>query len=280
MSKTWFITGATRGIGLEIARAALAAGHRVVATGRRLEALRHAFPDNDARLLLAALDVTDEAQALAAVEQAQAAFGRIDVLVNNAGYGQLDHFEQIGASDVRRQFDTNVFGVMNVTRAVLPLMRRQRAGHVFNLSSMAGVLGFAGASVYCATKFAVEGFSESLAPELQPFGIHVTLVEPGFFRTDFLDATSVRYGQHAVADYAEAAGAQKAFFEERNHRQAGDPAKLGAVVVQLAGQDLPPLRFAAGSDAVDGISATLAERQREVERWSALSVSTDAVAAA
>jgi NAD(P)-dependent dehydrogenase (short-subunit alcohol dehydrogenase family) len=279
MNKVWFITGATRGIGLEITRAALAAGDRVVATGRRLDALQQAFPGHDARLLLAALDVTDEAQALAAVEQAQAAFGRIDVLVNNAGYGQLDHFEQIAGSDIRRQFDTNVFGLMNVTRVVLPLMRRQRSGHVINLSSMGGVLGFAGASVYCATKFAVEGFSESLAPELQPFGIHVTLVEPGFFRTDFLDASSVRYGQHVVADYAEAAGVQRAFFEERNHRQAGDPAKLGAVLVQLAGQDQPPLRFAAGSDAVDGISATLAERQREVERWRTMSVSTDAVAA-
>ena len=280
MSKVWFITGANRGIGLEIARAALAAGDRVVATGRRLDALQRAFPEASAHLKLATLDVADEAQALAAVEQAQAAFGRIDVLVNNAGYGQLDHFEQVAAADIRRQFDTNVFGLMNVTRAVLPLMRRQRSGHVVNLSSMGGVLGFAGASVYCATKFAVEGFSESLAPELQPFGIHVTLVEPGFFRTDFLDASSVRYGRQAVADYAEAASAQRAFFDARNHQQAGDPAKLGTVIVQLAGMAEPPLRLAAGSDAVEGISASLAGRQRELERWRALSVSTDGVEAA
>ena len=280
MSKVWFITGATRGIGLEIARAALSAGDRVVATGRRLQAPRHAFPADSAQLKLAELDVTDEAQALAAVEQAQAAFGRIDVLVNNAGYGQLDHFEQVGAADIRRQFDTNVFGLMNVTRAVLPLMRRQRSGHVVNLSSMGGVLGFAGASVYCATKFAVEGFSESLAPELKPFGIHVTLVEPGFFRTDFLDASSVRYGQHAVADYAEAAAAQKAFFDARNHQQAGDPAKLAGAVVQLAAMAEPPLRLAMGSDAVEGISASLAARQRELERWRTLAVSTDAAPAA
>ena len=280
MSKVWFITGATRGIGLDIARAALAAGDRVVATGRRLEALRHAFPEPGAPLQLATLDVADEAQALAAVEQARAAFGRIDVLVNNAGYGQLDHFEQIAATDIRRQFDTNVFGLMNVTRAVLPMMRRQRGGHVVNLSSMGGVLGFAGASIYCATKFAVEGFSESLAPELQPFGVHVTLVEPGFFRTDFLDASSVRYGQHTVADYAEAAAAQKAFFDGRNHRQAGDPARLAAAIVQLAGMAEPPLRLAAGSDAVQGIGAALAARAAEVERWRALSVSTDGVAAA
>lgn len=278
MSKVWFITGATRGIGLEIARAALAAGDRVVATGRRLDALQRAFPETSAQLKLATLDVADEAQALAAVEAAQAAFGRIDVLVNNAGYGQLDHFEQIAAADICRQFDTNVFGLMNVTRAVLPLMRRQRSGHVVNLSSMAGVLGFAGASVYCATKFAIEGFSESLAPELQPFGIHVTLVEPGFFRTDFLDASSVRYGRHAVADYAETASAQKAFFEGRNHQQAGDPAKLGRIVVQLAGMAQPPLRFAAGTDSVEGISASLAGRAQEVQRWRALSVSTDGVA--
>ena len=278
MSKVWFITGANRGIGLHIARAALAAGDRVVATGRRLDALQHVFPDAGAQLKLAPLDVTDEAQALAAAEQAQAAFGRIDVLVNNAGYGQLDHFEQIAAADIRRQFDTNVFGLMNVTRAVLPLMRRQRGGHVVNLSSMGGVLGFAGASIYCATKFAVEGFSESLAPELKPFGVHVTLVEPGFFRTDFLDASSVRYGRHAVADYAEATSAQKAFFDARNHQQAGDPAKLAAAVVQLAGMAEPPLRFAAGSDAVEGISAALAGRVQEVQRWRVLSVSTDGVA--
>lgn len=274
--KTWFITGAARGIGFEIARAALSAGAQVVATGRDRDKLATAFAGYRRRVLALELDVTDAAQAEAAVSAAVDRFGRIDVLVNNAGYGQLGFFEEIGADAIERQFATNVYGTFHVTRAVLPVLRRQRSGHIFNLSSVGGALGFIGASVYCATKFAIEGFSESLAPELEPFGIRVTIVEPGFFRTDFLDASSVRYGEREIADYAALSAEVRAGYEGRNHRQAGDPAKLGAAIVELAAAEDPPLRYAAGSDAVDGILGSLTARQAEVARWRRLSVFTDA----
>ncbi|MPZ10178.1 MAG: SDR family NAD(P)-dependent oxidoreductase [Kiloniellaceae bacterium] len=273
--KIWFVTGAARGIGLEIARAALVAGDSVVATGRSRERLEAVYAPYGEHVLAVELDVAEEAQAEAAVAAALARFGRIDVLVNNAGYGQLGLFEENGADEIERQFATNVFGTFHVTRAVLPVMRRQRSGHIFNLSSMGGALGFMGASVYCATKFAVEGFSESLAPEVEPFGIGVTIVEPGFFRTDFLDGSSVRYGDRAVADYAALSAEAKSTYASHNHRQAGDPAKLGAALVELAAAEEPPLRYAAGSDAVDAILGSLVERQSEIERWRALSVTTD-----
>ncbi|HEY9539996.1 MAG TPA: SDR family NAD(P)-dependent oxidoreductase, partial [Kiloniellaceae bacterium] len=215
------------------------------------------------------------AQAEAAVAVALDRFGRIDVLVNNAGYGQLGLFEENEPGEIERQFAINVFGTFHVTRAVLPVLRRQRRGHIFNLSSMGGALGFLGASAYCATKFAIEGFSESLASEVEPFGIHVTIVEPGFFRTDFLDGSSVRYGSRDIADYAELSAQAKATYQGHNHRQAGDPAKLGTALVELAAAAAPPLRYAAGSDAVDAILGSLAERQDEIERWRALSVATD-----
>jgi NAD(P)-dependent dehydrogenase (short-subunit alcohol dehydrogenase family) len=273
--KVWFVTGAARGIGFEIARAALAAGDSVVATGRSHERLEAAFAPYGERVLAVALDVAEEAQAEAAVAAALDRFGRIDVLVNNAGYGQLGLFEENAAREIERQFATNVFGTFHVTRAVLPVMRRQRAGRVFNLSSMGGALGFMGASIYCATKFAVEGFSESLAAEVEPFGIHVTIVEPGFFRTDFLDGSSVRYGGRTIDDYREISTQARATYNGHNHRQAGDPVKLGTALVDLASAPQPPLRYAAGSDAVDAILGSLAERQGEIERWRALSVGTD-----
>jgi NAD(P)-dependent dehydrogenase (short-subunit alcohol dehydrogenase family) len=274
-AKIWFITGAARGIGFAIAKAALAAGDSVVATGRSRERLEAVYAPYGQRVLAVELDVAEEAQAETAVAAALARFGRIDVLVNNAGYGQFGLFEENGAGEIERQFATNVFGSFHVTRAVLPAMRRQRSGHIFNLSSMGGALGFMGASVYCATKFAIEGFSESLAPEVEPFGIRVTIVEPGFFRTDFLDGSSIRYGGRTIADYATLSAEAKSTYEDHNHRQAGDPAKLGAALVELAAAEAPPLRYAAGSDAVDAILASLAERQAEIEHWRRLSVATD-----
>jgi NAD(P)-dependent dehydrogenase (short-subunit alcohol dehydrogenase family) len=275
MSKIWFVTGAARGLGAEIAKAALAAGDRVVVTGRRREALEATFgPDSDSVLSLP-LDVTREADALAAVEATLARFGRIDVLVNNAGYGNLGLFEETTDAEARAQYDTNVFGLYNVTRAVLPAMRRQRAGRIFNISSVGGLLGGEGGSLYCAAKFAVEGFSESIAREVAPFGIHVTIVEPGFFRTDFLDQTSVQYGSRQIEDYAELSAQMKAFWDARNHAQAGDPAKLGRVLVDLAERAAPPLRFAAGSDAVAMIGGKIASLQAELDAWKDLSVTTD-----
>jgi NAD(P)-dependent dehydrogenase (short-subunit alcohol dehydrogenase family) len=275
MTKTWFVTGAARGIGAAIVRAALAAGDRVVATGRDPAKLVRTFAAAPEQFLAVALDVTDEAQAVAAAEAAIGRFGGIDVLVNNAGYGQFGAFEENEPEDAQRVFATNVFGVFNVTRSVLPVLRRQRAGHIFNISSVGGMRGSAGASLYSATKFALEGFSESLALEVAPFGISVTIVEPGFFRTDFLDGSSVRYGRLVVRDYAEASAQRRAGFDERSHQQAGDPAKLGAVMVDLASREKPPLRFAAGSDAVEIIAAKIERLGAELETWRPLSIATD-----
>jgi NAD(P)-dependent dehydrogenase (short-subunit alcohol dehydrogenase family) len=277
MSQVWFITGASRGIGLEIARAALQAGHRVVATGRSLEQLRtvHAAAPQE-RLALAALDVTSPAQIEAAVQAAVERFGRIDVLVNNAGYGLLGHFEELDTQAVEQQFATNVFGLMHVMRAVLPVMRRQRSGRVFNLSSVAGVLGFAGAAVYCASKYAVEGLSASVGMEVARFGISVTVVEPGFFRTDFLQPTSIRYGAASIEDYA-AGGSVHDAYEAYNGKQAGDPARLGAALVQLAAMEAPPSQFLAGSDAVGMATQSLQGRLDEIRAFDTLSRSTDLV---
>ena len=271
MSKTWFITGASRGLGVDIAKAALAAGDRVVATGRQRSQVADSLgPDND-RLLSLALDVGDAAQAREAV----ARFGGIDVLVNNAGYGHLGYFEETTPDDVEAQFATNVFGLLNVTRAALPVMRAARGGRIFNLSSVAGMRGSEMGSLYCATKWAVEGFSEALALELAPFGVKVTIIEPGPFRTDFLKPESIRFGAKAIPDYEERRTAQRATFEQRNGKQPGDPVKLAEAMVQLANDPAPPMRFAAGAMAVTLWDAKLVTLHAELDKWRALGLATD-----
>lgn len=274
MTQTWFITGANRGLGLELSRSLLAAGHNVVATARRPEAITEAL-GTPANLLAVKLDVIVSADAQEAVAAAKERFGGIDVLVNNAGYGQLGWFENTSEAKIRAQFETNVFGAMSVTRAVLPLMREKRSGHVFTISSVAGIFSPAGGSVYSASKFAVEGWMEGLSKELSPLGIKATLIEPGFFKTDFLDATSVTYGDYDIADYSEAARAFEQWHHDMNHKQVGDPTKLGAVLMELNQHNAPPVRFAAGSDA-SGIVIEKAESMRsDAERFSTLSASTD-----
>ena len=219
--------------------------------------------------------MTDQARARAAVAEVVERFGRIDVLVNNAGYGQLGVFEEIGHEAIDEQFGTNVYGTMHVTRAVLPTMRRQKGGRIFNISSIGGALGFHIASIYCATKFAVEGFSECLALELKPFGIGVTIVQPGFFRTDFLDPSSIRFSEAPIADYDDYRGATEEAYRGQNRAQAGDPAKLGAALVELSRAQDPPLRLAAGSDAVEYLGGAVEARGKELEQWRTLSTSTD-----
>ena len=275
MSKVWFITGAGRGIGADIARAALAAGDKVVATGRKLAQLQETFHAADPqRLALVQLDVASEAQAAPAIGAAVERFGRIDVLVNNAAYGLLGRLEEVTAADIEQQFAVNVHGVMHMLRAALPVLRRQRGGHIINISSIGGVTGFDGSSVYCATKFAVEGLSASLALEVAPFGIKVTTVEPGFFRTEFFDPSSVRYGAQVIEDYA-AHGSIEQTYGAYKGRQLGDPAKLAAAVLELAGMAAPPRRFLAGSDAVAMAEAELEARRSEMAAMKALSLSTD-----
>jgi NAD(P)-dependent dehydrogenase (short-subunit alcohol dehydrogenase family) len=273
--KTWFITGAARGLGAAIARAALDAGDRVVVAGRNRAALTDAFGPDSETVMQLALDVTDTAVIPAAVEAAVERFGRIDVLVNNAGYGHLGIFEEIAPKDVRAQFETNVFGLFEMTRAVLPLMRAQRSGRIFNISSIGGLVGGESGAVYCASKFAVEGFSESVAQEVRPFNVHVTIIEPGFFRTDFLDASSIRYGDNPIADYAEASAAIRAFFDARSHNQAGDPVKLGQALVVLAKTENPPVRWAAGTDAIGMVEMKANSLKAELDAWRDLSASTD-----
>ena len=247
--KVWLITGAGRGMGVDIAKAALAAGHAVVATGRNTGTVTAALGQDD-DLLAVKLDVTDPADAEAAVQAAVERFGRIDVLVNNAGNFYAGFFEEISPQDFRAQVETTLFGPLNVTRAVLPVMRAQRSGLVVAISSTAGIMGGEFLTAYAAAKFGVEGWMESLTPEVAPFGIRTMLVEPGFFRTELLTPESTKYAEPSIEDYAERTRQTVAAWSGMNGLQGGDPAKLADALIQLAGQDEPPLRFPAGADAV------------------------------
>jgi len=247
--KVWFVTGAGRGLGVDIARAALAAGHAVVATGRNPEKVSGAVGAHD-DLLAVMLDVTDPADAETAVAAAVDRFGRIDVLVNNAGNFNAGFFEELSPEEFRAQIETTFFGPVNVTRAALPVMRARRSGLVVTISSTAGLEGGEFTSAYAASKFGVEGWMESLAPEVAPFGIRTMLVEPGFFRTELLTPESTKYAESSIADYAERTEQTVTAWKSMNGQQGGDPAKLADALVQLAAQDQPPLRFPAGADAV------------------------------
>src|SRR6187402_1990870 len=253
--RVWFITGASRGFGALIAEAALKAGDAVVATARDPSTVTARLGTHE-RLLAARLDVTSEAEAHEAAGQAVKKFGRIDILVNNAGYGLLGAIEEASAAETTKLFGTNVFGLLSVTRAVLPHMRRQRSGHVINISSVGGYTGYPGWGVYGATKFAVEGISEALAGEVAPLGINVTVVEPGFFRTDFLGETRA----HAA---------------DVNHGQRGDPRKLAQAFLKLVDAKTPPLRLPLGSDTVERIEAKHDFVARELAGWRSVATSTD-----
>jgi NAD(P)-dependent dehydrogenase (short-subunit alcohol dehydrogenase family) len=273
-NKVWFITGASRGFGLETARDALQRGDSVVATARKAHSITAALGAHE-RLLSLSLDVTDEAQAVAAAEQAVARFGRIDVLLNNAGYGLLGAVEEAVAEEVERLFQTNVFGLLKVTRAVLPHMRRQGSGHVINISSVGGYAAYPGWGVYGATKFAVEGLTEAMARELEPLGIHATVVEPGFFRTDFLDASSLVKAGREIADYAATVGQMRGSMADANHRQPGDPKKLSKALLMLAHSATPPVRLPLGSDTVARIGEKNRFVEAEMREWLAVATSTD-----
>ena len=252
--KTWLITGAGRGLGLEIAKAALAAGHCVVATGRDPRKVAEALGEH-ADLLTVRLDVTDADAAQAAVREAVETFGGIDVVVNNAGNFYAGFFEELSAGQVRSQFETLLFGPMNVARAVLPLMRDQRSGLLITISSTAGIVGFPFCSAYAGAKFAVEGWMESLGPEVAPFGIRTMLVEPGFFRTSLLTDDSTTFAATSIADYAERTTETVSAWKKMDGTQPGDPARLAGAIMQVAALDAPPTRFAAGIDAVQAFEA-------------------------
>ncbi|MEU4346694.1 oxidoreductase [Streptomyces sp. NPDC023838] len=274
-SDVWFVTGASRGFGLEIAREALARGHKVVATARRSGTIPGLLPRADGRLLALDVDVTDEAQVQRAVDAATERFGRIDVVVNNAGRGLLGAVEEASDRAARAAFDVNVFGALNVQRAVLPQLREQRSGHIVNISSVAGVVGLPGWGLYNATKFAMEGFSEAMSHELAPLGIKVSLIEPGYFRTDFLDASSLDTEANVIDDYAATAGATRAHAQHVNHAQPGDPVKGAKAIVDLTELADPPLRLILGSDAYGFTQAKLDTQVAELHTWRKISESTD-----
>jgi len=272
--RTWFITGASRGFGALIVEKALAQGDQVVASARNPQAVTERFGDQP-NLLPVALDVTDEVQAHLAVKEAVARFGQIDVLVNNAGYGLLGAVEEASWAEVESLYRTNVFGLLAVTRAVLPHMRRQRSGRILNFSSIGGYTSGPGFGVYCSTKFAVEGLTEALAAELSPLGIHVTAIEPGYFRTDFLDSTSLSVSPIQINDYAETAGAVRTLAAKISHNQPGDPDKLAEAVVAFVDAPNPPVRLPLGSDTVAAIEAKHRSDAEILATWRPVSVSTD-----
>jgi NAD(P)-dependent dehydrogenase (short-subunit alcohol dehydrogenase family) len=246
----WFITGAARGMGIDIARAALDAGHAVVGTARDASRVTDVLGEHE-NLLAVSLDITDETAATAAVDAAVARFGRIDRLVNNAGNFYAGFFEVISPAQFRQQMETNFFGPLNVTRAVLPVMRAQRSGHVITFSSTAGLTGQEFVAAYCASKFAIEGWMESLRFDLEPYGINTTIVEPGFFRTELLvEGASTNWPELSIEDYDERTQGTIEAWKSMNGKQGGDPAKLAAALITIAAEEQPPLRWLAGADAV------------------------------
>jgi NAD(P)-dependent dehydrogenase (short-subunit alcohol dehydrogenase family) len=244
VQKIWTITEASRGFGAEIAKAVLASGDKLIATARNINTLDYLAKDPN--VFAVALDVTDEPQAKRAVDEGLKQFSRIDVLVNNAGYGLLGAVEESRAQEVEDIYRTNVFGLLNVTRAVLPWMRKQNSGHIINISSIGGYSSYPGWGVYSSTKFAVEGITESLHGELAPLGIHATVVEPGFFRTDFLDRSSLIKTANVINDYADTVGKMRDLVGGHNHQQAGSPSKLAQAILQLAKAAEPPMRLPLG----------------------------------
>jgi NAD(P)-dependent dehydrogenase (short-subunit alcohol dehydrogenase family) len=272
MNKVFFITGASRGMGVHIARAALAAGHQVVSTGRRPQAVEQAVGAHR-DLLAAGLDVTKPADAEAAVAAAVDRFGHIDVLINNAATFQAGYFEEISPEQFRAQMETNLFGPLNVTRAVLPVMRKQRSGHVITISSVAGLIGQEFVAAYAASKFALEGWMESLRFDVAPFGIRTTLVEPGFFRTDLLEDTSTTWPALSIDDYAARSAQTKTAWKGMNGKQAGDPAKFAKALLTVIDEPQPPLRWVAGADALAAVEEKAKELLRQVDAHRALSSS-------
>jgi NAD(P)-dependent dehydrogenase (short-subunit alcohol dehydrogenase family) len=272
--KIWLITGASRGMGVDFAKAALAAGHAVVASGRDSSSVSRALgQSND--LLTVKLDVTSRADSEAAVRAAVDRFGRIDVLVNNAASFYAGYFEELTPEQIDRQLATSLTGCMNVTRAVLPVMRKQRSGHIISISSAAGLVGFEFCSAYAASKFGLEGWMESLQAEVASFGITTTIVNPGFFRTELLTEQSTQYAEPSIKDYDERRAKQLEFWKAQNGQQSGDPAKLARALIIIASQEPPPRRFIAGADAIAIAEQKLADLKAQIDANRELSTSLD-----
>lgn len=271
--KVWLITGSSTGLGRALAQAVLERGYHLVATARRPEQLKELSDRYPDRVTTIALDVTNAQSIQQAVEAALNAYKRIDVLVNNAGYGTVGAIKEVNDDDIRRQFDTNLFGAINVTRAILPTLREQRSGHILNISSANGISAFAGMGIYSATKFALEAISEALAQEVKPLGIKVTIIEPGSSRTNF-SSRALSTLSHQINDYAQTSGKIVQWLQERDGKQPNDPAKAAAAMIQVVESDNPPLRLALGKDSVNLITQKLESMKAELEAWKDVSMNT------
>lgn len=274
-TQVWFVTGASKGLGLSLVKQLLEQGFPVAATSRNVDDLRQAVGITDDRFLPLGVDLKTEASVDQAIQSTIEQFGHIDVVVNNAGYGLLGSLEELSDREARENFDVNVFGSLNVIRAVMPHLRQQQSGHIFNISSIGGFTGnFPGFGIYCATKFAVEGFSESLAAEAKAFGIHVTIVSPGYFRTDFLTSTSLGVPTQPIEAYEAVRASQQAHQAEINGNQPGDPEKAVSALIHIASAENPPLHLFLGQDAYDMAYAKINDVQTDLETWKAVTVST------
>jgi NAD(P)-dependent dehydrogenase (short-subunit alcohol dehydrogenase family) len=272
-NKVWFITGASSGIGLEIAKSALATGHKVVATGRDPEKVIKSIRMTSENLLVVKMDVTISKEIEAAVKSAIEKFSTIDVLVNNAGNFYAGFFEELSPQQMELQLATSLFGPMNVTRAVLPVMRKNRSGHIISISSTAGLVGYEYCSAYSASKFALEGWMDCLAPEVAPFGINTTIVEPGFFRTGLLTPTSTIWAENSIGDYKAKNAELHPYWISMNGKQGGDPAKLAVALIKIASEKTPPKRWLAGADAIATAEQKVADFQKQIDAYRDLSSS-------
>ena len=272
-NKVWLITGASSGIGLGIAKAALAAGNKVIATGRNLSKVTKAFADTSENLLVVQLDVTNPQEISVAINAAIVKFGTIDVLVNNAGNFYAGYFEQLSQEQIERQMATNLFGPMNVTRAVLPIFRKNKSGHIITISSTAGLVGYELCTAYAASKFALEGWMESLQLEVAPFGINTTIVNPGFFRTNLLEPSSTTWSENVIVDYAERTSMLRPGWESVSGTQGGDPAKLALGLLTIASENVPPKRWFAGADSIAEAERKIKELQEQADAYRDLSSS-------
>lgn len=274
--KVWFVTGASKGLGLALVQKLLANGFAVAATSRSIDELKTAVGSSSEQFLPLSVSLTDEHSVGKAVSDTLAAFGRLDVVVNNAGYGLAGSLEELSDAESRGNFDVNVFGTLNVIRAVMPHLRAQGSGHILNISSIAGITGaFPGFGIYCATKFAVNGLSESLAAEVADFGVKVTIVEPGYFRTDFLTAGSFVTPKNGIADYQKVRETEALHQQQINGQQPGDPVKAADAMIQIASEQNPPLHLVLGEDAFGMAQSKIAAFTEELENWKSVSLSTN-----
>lgn len=274
-NKVWFITGASKGLGLSLVKKLLQDGYQVAATSRDIDALKKAVGSNSKSFLPLAMDITNEEDVEKGIRETVSQFGGIDVVVNNAGYGLAGALEELTDAESRQNFNINVFGALNVIRKVLPYLRNQQSGHIFNIASIGGfIASFPGFGIYCATKFAMHGFSEALAVEVKPFGIHVTIVSPGYFRTHFLDGGSLMVPSKEMAEYKEVREAQHVHQHNYNGQQPGDPDKAATVMIEVAEQPAPPLHLFLGQDAYEFANAKINAVLQDMNNVKALATST------